>query len=65
MERAANSVRKSRSALHKRLQEMQKKKIARPDDVRKAHDQMEKVVEKGQKEVRDLFETARKSIEQS
>ncbi|OXV09896.1 hypothetical protein Egran_02340 [Elaphomyces granulatus] len=65
MERAANSVRKSRSTLHKRLQEMQKKKIARPDDVRKAHDQMEKVVEKGQKEVRDLFETARKSIEQS
>jgi len=65
MERAANSVRKSRSTLHKRLQEMQKKKMARPDDIRKAHDQMEKVVEKGQKEVKDLFETARRSIEQS
>jgi ribosome recycling factor len=65
MERAANSMRKSRSTLHKRLQEMQKKKTARPDDIRKAHDQMEKVVEKGQKEVKDLFETARKSIEQS
>ncbi|KAL1961599.1 hypothetical protein VTN77DRAFT_1399 [Rasamsonia byssochlamydoides] len=64
MERAVNAVRNSRAVLHKRLQEMQKKKEARPDDVRKAHDQMEKIVEKGQKEIKDLFETAKKAIEQ-
>jgi ribosome recycling factor len=43
---------------------MQKKKEARPDDVRKAHDQMEKVVEKAQKDIKDVFETARKGLEQ-
>lgn len=51
--------------MHKRLQEMQKKKLARPDDVRKAHDQMEKVTDKGQKEVKDMFEAARKTLEQA
>jgi ribosome recycling factor len=64
MERAANAVRNSRASFHKRLQEMQKKKEARPDDIRKAHDQMEKVVDKGQKDIKDLFETAKKAWEQ-
>jgi len=63
-EKAASSVRDSRAALHKRLQEMQKKKLARPDDVRKAHDLMEKATDKGQKDVKDLFEAARKTLEQ-
>lgn len=43
---------------------MQKKKIARPDDVRKAHEQMERATEKGQKEVKDLFDAAKKALEQ-
>ncbi|KAL2005007.1 hypothetical protein VTN00DRAFT_2857 [Thermoascus crustaceus] len=64
MEKAANTVRNARGVVHKRLQEIQKKKIARPDDVRKAHDQMEKIVEKGQKEVKDTFEAAKKALEQ-
>ena len=51
--------------MHKRLQEMQKKKTARPDDVRKAHELMEKVTEKGHKEVKELFEGARKMLEQA
>jgi ribosome recycling factor len=34
------------------------------DDVRKAHDQMEKVTEQGQKEVKDAFEGAKKTLEQ-
>lgn len=62
-EKAAGAVRDSRGAMHKRLQDMQKKKLARPDDVRKAHDQMEKVTDKGQKEVKDMFESARKTLE--
>ncbi|KAJ5330990.1 hypothetical protein N7476_000773 [Penicillium atrosanguineum] len=55
----------STGALHRRLQEMQKKKLARPDDVRKAHDQMEKATDKGQKDVKDMFEAARKTLEQT
>lgn len=65
MEKAANSVKSSRASIHKRLQDMQKKKEARPDDVRKAHDQMEKVVEKAQKDIKDVFETAKKGLEQA
>ncbi|KAJ5286897.1 hypothetical protein N7478_002583 [Penicillium angulare] len=64
-EKAASTVRDSRGAMHKRLQEMQKKKLARPDDVRKAHDQMEKTTDKGQKEVKDLFDAAKKTLEQA
>ncbi|KAJ5727099.1 hypothetical protein N7493_004919 [Penicillium malachiteum] len=63
-EKASSAVRDSRGAMHKRLQDMQKKKLARPDDVRKAHDLMEKATDKGQKEVKDLFEAAKKSLEQ-
>lgn len=51
--------------MHKRLQDMQKKKVAQPDDVRKAHDQMEKTTEKGQKEAKDLFEAAKRTLEQA
>ncbi|KAJ5147709.1 uncharacterized protein N7443_000703 [Penicillium atrosanguineum] len=64
-EKAASTVRDCRGALHRRLQEMQKKKLARPDDVRKAHDQMEKATDKGQKDVKDMFEAARKTLEQT
>ncbi|KAJ5545323.1 hypothetical protein N7535_006294 [Penicillium sp. DV-2018c] len=63
-ERAASAVRDSRGAMHKRLQDLQKKKLARPDDVRKAHDQMEKATEQGQKDVKDAFDGARKTLEQ-
>lgn len=64
-DKAASVVRDSRGAVHKRLQDLQKKKIARPDDVRKAQDQMEKITEKGQKEVKDLFEAAKKALERA
>lgn len=64
-EKAAHAVREARGAMHKRLQDMQKKKLARPDDVRNAHDLMEKVSDKGQKEVKDMFEAARKTLEQA
>ncbi|KAH8701148.1 ribosome recycling factor-domain-containing protein [Talaromyces proteolyticus] len=65
MEKAANSVKSSRAGIHKKLQDMQKKKEARPDDIRKAHDQMEKVVEKAQKDIKDVVEMARKTLEQA
>lgn len=65
MDKAASAVRSARAAIHKKLQDMQKRKEARPDDIRKAHDQMEKLVEKAQKDVKDTFESARKGMEQA
>ncbi|KAE8348080.1 putative ribosome recycling factor [Aspergillus coremiiformis] len=65
MEKAIVAVRESRSSVHKRLQDMQKKKIARPDDVRRAQEQMEKFTERGQREVKDLFEAAKKAMERA
>ncbi|KAK1141922.1 Heat shock protein ssb1 [Aspergillus melleus] len=65
MEKAIAAIRESRGVVHKRLQDMQKKKIARPDDARKAQDQMEKLTEKGQKEVKELFEAAKKGMERT
>ncbi|KAL2828880.1 ribosome recycling factor-domain-containing protein [Aspergillus pseudoustus] len=65
MEKAANSVRDARGVVHKRLQALVKKKVARPDDARKSQDKMEKLTEKGQKEVKDLFETAKKAMERA
>ncbi|CAG8019364.1 unnamed protein product [Penicillium salamii] len=64
-EKASGSVRDSRGALHKRLQDLQKKKLARPDDVRKAHDQMEKVVDQGHRDVKEAFDAAKKTLEQA
>ncbi|KAL6239426.1 hypothetical protein BDW75DRAFT_227302 [Aspergillus navahoensis] len=65
MERAASSVRETRGIVHKRLQDIVKMKIARPDDARKSQDKMEKLTEKGQKEVKDLFEAAKKAMERA
>ncbi|OJJ99552.1 hypothetical protein ASPACDRAFT_61316 [Aspergillus aculeatus ATCC 16872] len=65
MEKAVTAVRDSRGVVHKRLQDMQKKKTARPDDVRKAQEQMEKLSEKGQKDVKEIFETAKKAMERA
>lgn len=64
-DKAANAIRNARGAVHKRLQDLQKKKLARPDDIRKAHDEMEKVAEKGQKEVKEIFEVTKRSLEQA
>lgn len=37
----------------------------RPDDLKKAHKDMEKVVENGHAEVKKIVEAARKAMEQS
>lgn len=42
---------------------MQVSKTARPDDLKKAGEKMEKIVEKGQGEVRRIVESAKKVLE--
>lgn len=61
MEKASQAVRNARGSSNKNLKGM--KKTVRPDALHKALDQMEKVAEKGQKEVKDVFEAARKALD--
>lgn len=56
-------MRNARGACNKKLKELEKKKALRPDEARKELDAMEKVAQKGQKDVKDIFETAKKGME--
>lgn len=51
--------------MQKKLRAMEVKKTVRPDDSKKAHKEMEKVVEKGNMDVKKLVDAARKGMEQS
>jgi ribosome recycling factor len=58
-------MKNARGALQKRLRAMELKKAARPDDLKKAHKEMEKIVEKGHQDVKKTVDAARKSMEQA
>jgi len=60
---ATAAVRSARSGQHKRLRAMQLGRAARPDDVRRAEGEMEKVVEGGNAEVKKIVESAKKVLE--
>ncbi|TGO10222.1 hypothetical protein BTUL_0141g00270 [Botrytis tulipae] len=62
---ASNGVRNARGAMQKKLRAMEVKKTVRPDDSKKAHKEMEKVVEKGNGEVKKIVDAARKGMEQA
>lgn len=64
VDRAQDAVRAGRLTVNKRLQNMNKAKTARPDDVRKAKEMMEKIAAKAKKEVDDIFAGAKKMLEQ-
>lgn len=51
--------------MQKRLRGMELKKAVRPDDLKKAHKEMEKVVEKAVGEVKKTVDAARKGMEQA
>ena len=58
-------VRNARGAMQKRLRAMELKKVVRPDDLKKAHKEMEKVVEKGVAGIKNSVNVARKTMELS
>lgn len=62
VDKASLAVRNARGACNKRLKEMEKKKVVGPDEARRELEVMEKVAQKGQKEVKDVFEAARKGL---
>ncbi|KAG5291978.1 ribosome recycling factor [Histoplasma ohiense] len=59
MDKASNAVRNARGAINKKLKNMGVKKLVRPDDLHKQIEKMEKIAEKGQKEVKEVFEGAK------
>lgn len=63
-EQASVGVRNARAASQKRLRGMELKKLVRPDDLKKAHKEMESVVEKGNKSVKEAVDAAKKAMEQ-
>ncbi|THW12751.1 ribosome recycling factor [Aureobasidium pullulans] len=60
---ASNAVRNARQGQQKKLRAMQLAKTARPDDLKKAGVQMEKVVEKGVGEVKKIVDGAKKALD--
>jgi ribosome recycling factor len=58
-------VKNARAAMQKKLRAMEVKKAARPDDLKKAHKEMEKIVEKGTQDVKKVVDAARKGMEQT
>ncbi|KAH9220589.1 ribosome recycling factor-domain-containing protein [Leptodontidium sp. 2 PMI_412] len=58
-------IRNARAALQKRLRAMEIKKTIRPDDLKKASKEMEKIVEKGVADVKKTVDAARKGMEQA
>lgn len=62
---ASTGVRNARAVMQKKLRGMELKKVVRPDDLKKAHKEMEKIVEKGVQDVKKTVEVARKSMEQA
>ncbi|CZT46932.1 related to RRF1 Mitochondrial ribosome recycling factor [Rhynchosporium secalis] len=64
-ETANAGIRTARGAMQKRLRAMEIKKAVRPDDLKKASKDMEKIVEKGVADVKKTVDAARKGMEQS
>ncbi|MCJ1302324.1 Heat shock protein ssb1, partial [Hypocenomyce scalaris] len=63
-EAAAHAVRQARGAQQKKLRAMGIARTVGPDDLRRAGERMEKVVEKGAAEVKKVVEGARRVLEQ-
>merc|ERR1712070_994402 len=62
-EKASTSARDARGKQQKKLRGMQLYKSVRPDDLKKAGTQMEKVVEKGTAELKRVVDNAKKVLE--
>lgn len=58
-------IRNARGAMQKRLRAMEIKKTIRPDDLKKASKEMEKIVEKGTADIKKTVDAARKGMEQA
>jgi ribosome recycling factor len=64
-ETASAVIRNARGAMQKKLRAIELKKAARPDDLKKAHKEMEKIAEKGNADVKKAVDAAKKMMEYS
>ncbi|KAH8813174.1 putative ribosome-recycling factor, mitochondrial, partial [Xylogone sp. PMI_703] len=64
-ETAHTAVRNERAVMQKKLRAMELKKTVRPDDLRKAHKDMEKIVEAAGTDIKKTVDAARKAMEQA
>jgi len=62
-DKAYGEVKDARAQHQKRLRAMQVSRSVRPDDLQKAHKQMEDIVKSGNEEVKRIFEGAKKVLE--
>lgn len=62
-EKASTAVREARGKQQKKMRAMEKDRKIRPDDLKKAAGQMEKVAEKGQGEVKRIVDSAKKVLD--
>jgi ribosome recycling factor len=62
---ASVGVRNARGAMQKKLRAMELRKVVRPDDLKKAHKEMEKIVETGVADIKQSVDAARKAMEQA
>lgn len=62
-ESANVGVKNARAAMQKRLRAMEVKKVVRPDDLKKAGKEMEKIVEKATADVKKTVDAAKKGME--
>jgi ribosome recycling factor len=62
-QKTVERVQDARAAKHKKLQELKTSRALRDDDFRKAHKEMEEVVQKGARAAKRLWDDAKKAIE--
>lgn len=62
-DKASTGIKDARGKQQKKIRGMQVNKSARPDDLKKAGDKMEKIAEKGQAEVKKIVDSAKKVLE--
>ncbi|KAI1004232.1 hypothetical protein K3495_g3978 [Podosphaera aphanis] len=62
-EAASMGIRAARGVMQKKLRNMELKKLARPDDLKKAHKELDKIAEKAIADIKKATDAARKSME--
>jgi ribosome recycling factor len=62
-QKALDEIKRARHLKHDQLRKLKGDKSLRSDDYQKAHDQMEKVVKKGNEEIKRISDGARRVFE--
>lgn len=62
-EKTYHTIRQSRGAHQKKLNKMEKAKLVRPDDLHKARQNMEKLIEEANAFTKGLLDRAKKALE--